>query len=119
MLPCDSRVGNLVPVSAVSVARSELRLPTNMAVVLSDYLEDIVGGRILPWEIPVVSHYAICFIDMICFIDVFPAPGEPVTGRSKSVQHEIVTKDGRPVRSGQAVWHRPVSERNRNVLRIC
>ena len=26
VLPCGSRVGNLVPVSAVSVARSELRL---------------------------------------------------------------------------------------------
>ena len=31
---------------------------------------------------------------------MFPAPGEPVTGRSKSVQHEIETKEGRPVRSG-------------------
>ena len=44
VLPCGSRVGNLVPVSDVSVARSELRLPTNTAVVLPDYLEDIVGG---------------------------------------------------------------------------
>ena len=33
VLPCGSRVGRLVPVSAVSVARSELRLPTNTAVV--------------------------------------------------------------------------------------
>ena len=31
---------------------------------------------------------------------MFPAPGEPVTGRSKSVQHEIVAKYGRPVRCG-------------------
>ena len=31
---------------------------------------------------------------------MFPAPGEPVTGRSKSVQHEIETKEGRPVRCG-------------------
>ena len=44
VLPCGLRVGNLVPVSAVSVARSELRLPTNTAVVLPDYLEDIVSG---------------------------------------------------------------------------
>ena len=31
---------------------------------------------------------------------VFPAPGELVTGRTKSVKHEIVTKDARPVRCG-------------------
>ena len=48
VLPCGSRVGNLVPVSSVSVARSELRLLTNMAVVLPDYLEDIVRGGIPP-----------------------------------------------------------------------
>ena len=44
VLPCGSRVGRLVPVSAVSVTHSELRLPTNTAVVLPEYLEDIVGG---------------------------------------------------------------------------
>ena len=44
VLPCGSRVGKLVPVSSVSVARSELRLLTNTAVVLPDYLEDIVKG---------------------------------------------------------------------------
>ena len=31
---------------------------------------------------------------------MFPAPGEPVTSRSKSVQHEIETKEVRPVRCG-------------------
>ena len=31
---------------------------------------------------------------------VFPAQREPVTGRTKSVQHEIITKDARPVRCG-------------------
>ena len=31
---------------------------------------------------------------------VFPAPGEPVTGRTKSAQHEIITKDARPIRCG-------------------
>ena len=30
----------------------------------------------------------------------FPAPGEPVTGRTTSVQHEILTSDARPVRCG-------------------
>ena len=31
---------------------------------------------------------------------VFPAPGEPVTGRTLTVQHDIVTTDARPVRCG-------------------
>ena len=31
---------------------------------------------------------------------VFPAPGEPVTGRTTSVQHEILTSDSPPVRCG-------------------
>ena len=31
---------------------------------------------------------------------VFPAPGEPVTGQTTSVQHEILTSDTRPVCCG-------------------
>ena len=30
----------------------------------------------------------------------FPAPGEPVTGRTTRVQHDIITTDARPVRCG-------------------
>ena len=30
----------------------------------------------------------------------FPAPGEPVTGRTMAVQHDIITTDTRPVRCG-------------------
>ena len=97
VLPCGSRIGKLVPVSAVSVARSELRLPTNTAVVLPEYLEDIVEG----------SHASLGETGRQLLRDLlhryeheFPALGEPVTGRSKLVQHEIVTKDGRPVRCG-------------------
>ena len=44
VLPCRASIGQLVPISAVSVARSELRLPSNTAVVLPEYLEDIVKG---------------------------------------------------------------------------
>ena len=31
---------------------------------------------------------------------MFPAPGEPVTGRTISVQHDILTSDARPVNCG-------------------
>ena len=34
---------------------------------------------------------------------VFPAPGEPVTGRTTSVQHEILTSDVRPVSCGPRI----------------
>ena len=44
VLPCRTCIGQLVPISAVSVAQSELQLPTNTAVVLPEYLEDIVQG---------------------------------------------------------------------------
>ena len=97
VLPCGSRIGNLVPVSAVSVARSKLRLPTKTTVVLPDYLEDIVKG----------SHTSLSDTGrqslrelLHRYEHVFLAPGEPVTGRSKSVQHDIETKEGRPVRCG-------------------
>ena len=83
--------------SAVSVARSELRLPMKTPVVLPDYLEDIVKG----------SHTSLrdtgrqSLRELLHqYEHVSPAPGEPVTGRSKSVQHEIETKEGRPVRCG-------------------
>ena len=75
VLPCGSRIGKLVPVSAVSVARSELRLPTNTAVVLPEYLEDIVDG----------SHASLgdtgrqLLRELLHrYEHVFPAPGEPV-----------------------------------------
>ena len=97
VLPCRSSIGQLVPVSAVSVARSELRLLTNTAVVLPEYLEDIVKG----------SHTSLgntgrqSLRELLHrYEHVFPAPGEPVPGRTKSVQHEIITKDARPVRCG-------------------
>ena len=44
VLPCRTCIGQLVHISALSVAQSELHLPTNTAVVLPEYLEDIVQG---------------------------------------------------------------------------
>ena len=97
VLPCGSHIGDLVPVLAVSVARSDLQLPIKMTTVLPDYLEDIVRG----------SHASLgdtgrqSLRDLLNqYEHVFPAPGEPVTGRSKSVQHEIETNEAGPVRCG-------------------
>ena len=97
VLPCGSYIGDLVPVLAVSVARSDVQRPIKMMTVLPDYLEDIVKG----------SHTSLgdtgrkSLRELLHrYEHVFPAPGEPVTGRSKSVQHEIETNEGRPVRCG-------------------
>ena len=68
-----------------------------MCEALPDHLKDIVtgshpslgeAGRLLLREL--LHRYE----------HVFPAPGEPVAGRTTSVQHEILTSDARPVRCG-------------------
>ena len=83
---------------------------------LPEYLEDIVRG----------SHASLGDFGrqslrnlLHKYEHVFPAPGEPVTGRSKSVQHEIEIKDARPVRLDRADWRRLVSEGNRTVSEKC
>ena len=97
VLPCGSRVGKLVPILSVSVAQSELCPLTNTAAVLPDYLEDIVKGS--HTSLGDTGRQSLRYL-LHRYKHVFPAPGEPVTGRSKSVQHDIVTKDSRPVRCG-------------------
>ena len=77
VLPCGSRIGNLVPVSAVSVARSEVWLPTK-TTVLPDYLEDIVKGS--HTSLRDTSRQLLREL-LHRYEHVFPAPGEPVTGR--------------------------------------
>ena len=97
VLPCRTSIGQLVLISAVSVARSELCLPTNTVVVLPEYLEDIVKGS----HTSLVDTGRQSLRELLHrYEHVFPAPGEPVTGRTKSVQHEIITKDARPVCCG-------------------
>ena len=44
VLPSFTCVGNLVPVSAVSVAMAEQALPRDTCIALPDHLEDIVTG---------------------------------------------------------------------------
>ena len=97
VLPCKTCIKKLVPISAVSVALSELQLPADGVVSLPEHLEDIVKG----------SHPSLGEIGRRLLRDllhryehVFPAPGELVTGRTKSVQHDIITKDARPIRCG-------------------
>ena len=95
VLPGLTLNGKLVPVAAISVAMEETGLPNDGPAALPEYLEEIVGG----------SHPSLGdagrqrLRDLIFrYRHVFPAPGEPVTGRTTTVQHDIITTDARPVR---------------------
>ena len=97
VLPGLTLIGKLVPVAAISVAIEDTGPPNNGPVALPEYLEEIVKG----------SHPSLgdagreLLRDLLFrYRHVFPAPGEPVTGRTKTVQHDIITTDTRPVRCG-------------------
>ena len=86
-----------MPVAAISVALADPGHPMDGPAALPEYLEEIVAG----------SHPSLGdagrqqLRDLLFhYRHVFPAPGEPVTGRTTSVQHEIVTTDARPVHCG-------------------
>ena len=91
VLPCFACVGNLVPVTAVSVALAEPVLPGEECGTLPDHLVDIVTG-----SHPSLGEAGRNILHQ--YAHAFPAPGEPVTGHTTSVQHEILTSDARPVR---------------------
>ena len=97
VLPCFAFVGDLVPVSAVSVALAEPVLPGEECRTLPDHLEDIVTG-----SHPTLGETGRLLLRNLLhrYTHVFPAPGEPVTGHTTSVQHEILTSDARSVRCG-------------------
>ena len=97
VLPLHSNVGTLVPVMSVSVARSVDAVPELGTAELPEYLEDIIQG-----SHPSLGESGRQLLRKLLhkYEHVFPAPGEPVTGRTKSVQHEIETNEARPVRCG-------------------
>ena len=77
VLPSFTFVGDLVPVSAVSVTLADPALPGDECETLQDHLEDMVtgshpslgeAGRSLLWNL--LHQYE----------HVLPVPGEPVTG---------------------------------------
>ena len=90
-------MGKLVPVSAVSVALADPGLPDDGRVTLPDHLEEIVMGSHPSLGNLVGGCYMSSFIDINMYSQ---HRGEPVTGRTTSVQHEILTSDARPVRCG-------------------
>ena len=64
---------------------------------LPDHLENIgTGSHPSLGEVGRLSHRGL----LHRYAHVFPAPGEPVTGQTTSVQHEILTSDAQPVQCG-------------------
>ena len=83
--------------SAVLVALAEPALPGDGCETLPDHLEDIVT-----WSHPSLGDAGRQLLRNLLhrYKHVFPAPREPVTGHTTSVQHEILTLDARSVRCG-------------------
>ena len=106
VLPGLTFTGKLVPVATISVAIEDTGPPVNDPYKLPDYLEEIVQG----------SHPSLgapgrqLLRDLLLrYRHVFPAPGEPVTGRTslrRTPDRSVVDQDG---------WLRPDSEKNRHV----
>ena len=73
------------------------RFSAGIGGVCSSHLEDIVAG-----SHPSLGGEGRTTLRNILhqYAHVFPAPGEPVTGRTTTVQHEIETNDTLPVRCG-------------------
>ena len=90
MLPSFTCVGKLVPASAISVTLADPGLPNEEHATLPEHLEEIVVG-----SHPSLGDYGrhlLCDL-LYRYRHVFPAPSDPVTGRTTSVQHEILMSD--------------------------
>ena len=97
VVPGFTCIGKLVPVAAFSVALADPGHPMDGPAALPEYLEEIVAG----YHASLGDAGRQQLRDVLFrYRHVFLAPGEPVTGRTTSVQHEIVTTDARPVRCG-------------------
>ena len=97
VLPGLTLIGKLVPVAAISVAIEDTGPPNDGPAALPGYLEEIVKG-----SHPSLGDAGRQLLQDLLFRyrHVFPAWGEPVTGRTITVQHDIITTDARAVRCG-------------------
>ena len=97
VLPGLTLIGKLVPVAAISVSIEDTGPPNDGPVALPVYLEEIVKG-----SHPSLGDAGRQLLRYLLFRyrHVFPAPGEPVTGRTTTVQLDIIATDAQPVRCG-------------------
>ena len=98
VLPGCTCIGKLVPVAAISVALEDPGFrKTDRLLCRSTWRKSS----------PALTHRWVTQADnyfdrdlLFRYSHVFPVPGEPVTGRTTAVQHDIITTDARPVRCG-------------------
>ena len=90
VLPGCTLIGKLAPVAAISVAMEQAVLSQDGPATLPEYLEEIVRG----------SHPSLGDAGrqqlrnlLFRYDHVFPAPGDPVTGRTTAVQNDIITME--------------------------
>ena len=95
VLPGLTFIGKLVPVAAISVAIEDTGTPLHDPYELPGYLE-VQGSHPSLGEL---GRHLLRDL-LLRYRHVFPVPGEPVTGRTSTVQHDIVTTDARPVHCG-------------------
>ena len=85
-----SCVGSVVQMFAVTIAQDLSSPPeANQPGPLPPHLEDIVGG-----SHPSLGEEGRAALTNLLYMyqHVLPAPGDPVTGRTQAVRHEIETK---------------------------
>ena len=95
VLPSLMCIGKLVPVAAISVALADPGFPNDGPAALPELLEEIIAG-----SHPSLGDSGRQLLRDILFCYRHEFPGQPVTGWTTSVQHEILTTDARPVRCG-------------------
>ena len=108
VLPPFSCVGNVVQVSAVTIAQT---------MSIPPHLEDIVVG----FHPSLGAEVRAALTDFLYkYNHVFLAPGDPVTCRTQAVRHEIETVPSLSV-VGHVALHRQDSKQNKcqSVLETC
>ena len=96
VLPPFSCVGSVVQVSAVTIVRAmSIQPEATPHGPLPQHLGDIVRDT----HPSLGAEGRTAFTDLLYeYNHVFPTPGDPVTGRTQEVRHEIETNGTRPVR---------------------
>ena len=94
VLPAFSYIGDVVQVSTVSVAGTLSTRPEAAPPgALPPHMEEIVAGSRPSLE---MDGCAALTGILHRYSHVFPAPGDPVTGRTHVVCHEIITNEAWP-----------------------
>ena len=91
-VPAWTRVARITQVVSIQSVRSSSETPRLPPV--PSHVEDMVSSEELTEDQCLRARRMLSR-----FSDVFPVPGEPITGHTDAVQHDIDTGDTRPIRT--------------------